>query len=175
MKSTLPPWLVILIVALAVSLFGYFGFSRNNSRPTATPSVPAASSSLEDEKSSFLKRSQINFPSVSSSSAATTDELSADLKIFLLREGMNQRIKKLNYTDGRNGFQIDYTLILPLFDSHSQFGLVLRQNKSWQGIFGIRGNLFALTEVENQSYQAGIQQNAISANQTSISIKAISK
>lgn len=175
MKSTFFKGLIILIIALAVSLFGYFGFSRNNSRPTATPSVSVASSSLEDEKSSFLKRSQINFPSVSSASAATADELPTDLKIFLLREAISHHIKKLNYADGRNGFQIDYTLNLSLFDSHSQFGLVLRQNKSWQGIFGIRGNLFALTEVENQSYQAGIQQSAISDNQTVISIKAISK
>ena len=150
-------FVLLLILSLAV---GYLLPRHKVTTETNKPSgyIP----SLQYSKRIVLRESKLNFSEITSTSVIDKSELPQELQLFVVRKLINQTYQRIQYSDGKNGYLIEYTINALDYKKEGNLSALYWLSKEyidlakaarWNTAFLSRTNLFALVELENSNYK----------------------
>lgn len=166
---------IVLITFAGVVLAGAIWYFSNTTRP-APQTIPQNQNQRQSVEASFQKilpNSQIGFPEVSSSAVLGDSEFPEDLVFLLSHAPAERTVKKINFSTGQVGYQVEFIASEPMLISHQKYRLLIRNSKPWVQIFGGRDDLVSIIEAEHPNYQLRITQEYINASSSSVAILVV--
>ncbi len=137
---------------------------------------------LEYSKNVALSQSTFNFSEIKYSSEIVKSELPQELQVFVLNDSINQSFKKIEYSDSKNGYLIEYILNTSDYKQEGNLSALYWLNKKYIDLAKVlhsgtthtsRTNLFALLELENSNYRIRIEQSLDQNTKENIKIEMI--
>ncbi|MEK7275265.1 MAG: hypothetical protein AAB110_08405 [Candidatus Desantisbacteria bacterium] len=163
-------FVLLAIISLAVGVFLSSGpKDSSETNKTSIGYLP----NLEYSRKITLGLSKLNFPEITSASGMDKSELPQELQPFVFGKLINQTYQRIQYSDGKNGYLIEYALnasdyknegslsaLYWLSNEYKNIAKNIAKSYGWNTAYNSsRTDLFALVELENPKYNIRIEQS----------------
>ena len=171
--------LVFVVVLLVLFTGVYFLYHQGGL------SIPKTTPNFDQIKSALLQGAKIHFPQARSVNVVTDDDLPLQITELLLPDRHSNLYQRIQYVNGKTGYAISFTMSLPLIASYQQMRSVLanagvnhsigKGTPDWKVSYGIRANLFGVTNASSSRYDLAVYQAFIDRNKTAVKIQIIAR
>lgn len=167
-------WVIfILISIITIAVFVLMFLHKDKNKEPETSDWPVLTASYV--KSSLLARSKISFPDIEKENIINTKDISKDIKeIINTASSTNMEAKGVLYVGGKKGQIVKFVIDKPLFTHFSDVRSKTITD-GWSLLFGSRGTLATILEIENKNLTVRVLESEITKESTDVYIQTIQK
>jgi len=164
--------LILVLILIAAAVFMFFYYDDNNKKQEVINEPVLTVSRV---RNALLADSKISFPEIEKESVIDAKNISKDIKeIIDIASSTNLEVKEVTYVDGKKGQTIKFNIDKPLLDYYWNVQ-GKSKSKGWTLLFGSRGILVTILEIENKALTVRILWEEITKESMEIYVQTIQK
>ena len=169
-------WIILIVfvlVMISILIWAIVNENKLKNEPVKQVEQVLTASNV---KNALLTSSKISFPEIENEKIVDISNINKDVKTLITgdSENKNLQVSKVTYINGKVGQVIKFSVDESLLDYYQNLR-VRSTSEGWSFLFGSRGALATIWEVENKSLMVRVLENELTKDSTDIYIQTIQK
>jgi len=167
--------LIVFVLLMIVVLIWALNNKKNKLKTESAKQVELVLT-VSNVQNALLVDSKISFPEIENEKMVDISSINKDIKALIIRdsENKNLQVSKVTYINGKVGQIIKFSVDKPLFSHYWAVGGMVTSG-GWKKLFGSRGTLATILEIENKNLTVRILGSELTKDSTDVYVQTIQK